>query len=146
MYFFHRLEVGFVGHPSPRITWLRDGQEIMSCQDFQINTSPNKSFLWISQVYPEDTGLYQVRAENPFGMAECKGSLTVQGERGTRWNAPTHIGLADLDVVCQMESSSRKTQTSFAIDGLMQKRCKSGALALELHLCLHVWCVAYTIM
>lgn len=75
-----RLEVHFTGFPTAEIQWFREGVEIQPSRDFQITNLFQKSFLLIPEVFPEDAGMITVRAINPFGMAECRGMLTVAGE------------------------------------------------------------------
>ena len=79
-FIYCRLDVHFVGNPTPDIHWYREGIEIQPSRDFQITLLPGKSFLYIPEIFPEDAGLYMVRANNPYGMAECKARLVVQGE------------------------------------------------------------------
>lgn len=74
------MEVNFSGYPYPDITWFREGIEIKSSNDFRITTLNNKSFLLIKEVFVEDQGQFTVRASNQFGLAECKGALTVEGQ------------------------------------------------------------------
>lgn len=67
-----RLEVHFKGYPPPVITWYRDNFEIQPSHDFQIVTTETTSKLSIPEVFPEDTGMFTVKAYNMYGMVQCK--------------------------------------------------------------------------
>ncbi|XP_013393635.1 titin [Lingula anatina] len=72
-----RFDVEFTGFPTPNITWYRDSFQIQPSRDFQISTQSTKSTLFIPEVFPEDDGMYTVKASNPYGMVVSKGKLTV---------------------------------------------------------------------
>ncbi len=80
-YFPHRFSVQYSGAPTPVITWYREGFEIQTSRDFQIMTTATRSTLYIPEVFPEDTGMFTVKIQNQYGMAQCKAMLEVQGKR-----------------------------------------------------------------
>jgi hypothetical protein len=73
-----RMEVNYVGFPTPVIHWYREGVEIQPSRDFQITNLHQKSILVIPEVFLEDAGVFSVRAVSAFGMAECSAALTVE--------------------------------------------------------------------
>ncbi|KAK3082882.1 hypothetical protein FSP39_007872 [Pinctada imbricata] len=77
------LEVQFKGYPPPIISWYRDNFEIHPSHDFQILTTETNSTLYIPEVFPEDTGLFMVKAYNMYGTVQCKAKLTVVEEEET---------------------------------------------------------------
>lgn len=48
---------------------------------FQIRVTETSSTLHISEAFPEDTGMYTVKAYNKYGMTQCKAKLTVLGKK-----------------------------------------------------------------
>ena len=90
LYLF-RLEVHFKGFPPPIISWYRDNFEIQPSHDFQINTTETVSTLSIPEVFPEDTGMFMVKAYNMYGTVQCKAKLTVVGQYHTNVTSlPNH--------------------------------------------------------
>ncbi len=75
----YRFSVQYSGAPTPTITWYREGFEIQTSRDFQIMTTATRSTLYIPEVFPEDTGMFTVKVQNQYGMAQCKAMLEVQG-------------------------------------------------------------------
>lgn len=73
------MEVGFTGFPTPEIHWFREGIEIQPSRDFQITHLYQKSELVIPEVFLEDAGVFMVRATSPYGLAECRALLVVEG-------------------------------------------------------------------
>eukprot|EP00106_Octopus_bimaculoides_P016754 XP_014784196.1 PREDICTED: titin-like isoform X3 [Octopus bimaculoides] len=74
------LKVHFTSNPPPIITWYRDSIEIHNSWDFQIRVTETCSTLHISEVFPEDSGMYTVKAYNKYGMTQCKAKMTVMEE------------------------------------------------------------------
>lgn len=63
------------GNPSPNITWLFNADPISpSSQRFQISGSS----LVITDVTPQDEGVFQCLLDNGIGSATSYGMLTVQ--------------------------------------------------------------------
>ena len=70
-----------VGKPTPRVTWLHDGQPIKEAKDVVIfQDTEGVCRLAISEAFPEDAGVYTCTATNPVGEAVCAASLVVEGK------------------------------------------------------------------
>ena len=78
-------ETRFVGKvrgiPMPEVTWYHDGKVVYDNPDFR--TSYNKEtgevVLFIVEVFPQDTGVYECVAVNRYGRASTRAQLTVEG-------------------------------------------------------------------
>lgn len=68
------------GHPSPTITWEKDGQQIKPSRYFIMSQEGSDTHvLRISEAFPEDEGTYKCVAVNSSGQAQCSASLHVLG-------------------------------------------------------------------
>lgn len=76
-----RFEVEFDGDPLPTVKWYRENFQINNSKDFQIHTMSTKSILIIRQVFPEDSAVFSVIAENRGGTAKCSANLVVEQRR-----------------------------------------------------------------
>jgi titin len=75
-----KLEVKVIGNPKPEIRWIKNGQEIHSSEEYQIeNFEDGTSVLIINDVYPDDTGEIKVEAYNALGVAETTTFFVVEG-------------------------------------------------------------------
>lgn len=78
-----KLEVKVTGKPKPVGKWLKQGQEIVSSNEFIIeNLDDGTSILTISEVYPDDTGDITYEAHNPLGVAVTTTQLVVESVEG----------------------------------------------------------------
>ncbi|KAL2299451.1 hypothetical protein Nmel_014107, partial [Mimus melanotis] len=66
------------GIPNPRITWLKNGIDIMPRLSKQLSLLANGSELHISSVRYEDTGAYTCIAKNEVGVDEDISSLFIE--------------------------------------------------------------------
>ncbi|XP_009320997.1 PREDICTED: follistatin-related protein 4 isoform X2 [Pygoscelis adeliae] len=66
------------GIPNPRITWLKNGIDIMPILSKQLTLLANGSELHISSVRYEDTGAYTCIAKNEVGVDEDISSLFIE--------------------------------------------------------------------
>ncbi|KAI3354042.1 hypothetical protein L3Q82_018605 [Scortum barcoo] len=64
------------GNPSPNITWLFNADPIAPSQRFQISGSS----LVITDVTPQDEGVFQCLLDNGIGSAQSCGTLTTQSD------------------------------------------------------------------
>ncbi|XP_028966661.1 muscle M-line assembly protein unc-89-like [Galendromus occidentalis] len=73
------FECRVVGTPTPSIRWFQNRREVKPSADFQPEFDAVTGFcrLVISEVYPDDQGIYTCRATNPFGEDETTAPLTV---------------------------------------------------------------------
>ncbi|CAG5126021.1 unnamed protein product [Candidula unifasciata] len=72
------LEVSFFAKPAPTVTWYIDNKPVKSTADFHITTTETKSVMVISEIYPEDEGIYKVVLENEVGRVESEATVTVE--------------------------------------------------------------------
>lgn len=73
-----KFEVKVIGHPKPRVKWLKHGEEILPSDEFQIeNLDDGTSILIINDVYPDDTGEIKFEAYNAVGVAETTTQFEV---------------------------------------------------------------------
>ena len=66
-------------NPEPMVAWYKDGKDVDTsiCKTSQ---DRNKYSLRINEVFEEDEGLYECRAENPGGDCVCSATLKVLGK------------------------------------------------------------------
>jgi hemicentin len=64
-----RFECEFDGHPSPKVSWLRDGKPLTPKDGYEIQTdaTTGKSVLVVSQAAPKHAGPITVRLDNGVG-------------------------------------------------------------------------------
>lgn len=73
-----KFEVKVIGHPKPKVKWLKHGEEILPSDEFQIeNLDDGTSILIINDVYPDDTGEIKFEAYNVVGVAETTTQFEV---------------------------------------------------------------------
>ncbi len=75
-----RFTVRVSGKPVPEVTWYREGSQIVSSPDFEIQQEGDLHTLYIPEVFYEDAGKFSVRAENRAGEALCSADLIVHGQ------------------------------------------------------------------
>lgn len=72
------LEVKVIGQPKPDIKWLKQGEEIVASEEYQIeNFEDGTSILVINDVYPDDAGIFTFEATNPLGVAVARTELVI---------------------------------------------------------------------
>ena len=74
-----KLTVRVAGHPTPEVTWYREGSQIISSPDFEIVQEGDIHSLYIPEVFYEDAGKFTVQAKNIGGQAETSANLNVTG-------------------------------------------------------------------
>lgn len=68
------------GQPVPEITWYHADQPIKSDDVYRVVPGEEgESTLEIPEIFPEDSGIYTVRAVNEAGTVESTAILTVTG-------------------------------------------------------------------
>lgn len=68
------------GVPKPTVSWYKDGLEIQSCPEFQIEEFEDGTCtLTVPQVFPDDNGEITVQAYNDLGVATTSTALEVIG-------------------------------------------------------------------
>lgn len=74
------MEVKVRGKPKPEGKWYKQGIEIKSSQEFQIEEfEDGTSVLTIAETYPDDTGEIVFEALNPLGVSTTTTYLSVEG-------------------------------------------------------------------
>lgn len=74
------LEVKVIGKPKPEVKWLREDEEIIPSEEYEIENKPDgTSVLVIKNINPEDTGKITFEAHNSVGVAETETELIVEG-------------------------------------------------------------------
>ncbi|CAD6198030.1 unnamed protein product [Caenorhabditis auriculariae] len=71
------LECQLEGHPDPAIKWLKDGHNVSTCPDYQIQEEGLKHRLIISQVQAADSGRFTAQAANSAGIKQSTCILIV---------------------------------------------------------------------
>ncbi|CDW54859.1 I-set domain containing protein [Trichuris trichiura] len=99
------LECQLEGQPDPVIKWLKDGQNVTNCPDYQLTQEGNKVKLVIPSVQTSDSGRFDCQALNAAGSKSSSCILivapTVPDLGGARFGAvpspappPTPVGPA----------------------------------------------------
>ena len=68
------------GNPPPLVTWLKNGEAIISSNYFQVSDGGRR--LNILGLVPRDAGMYQCTAENEVGSIQASASLTIRQATG----------------------------------------------------------------
>ncbi|KAK6058392.1 hypothetical protein COOONC_04040 [Cooperia oncophora] len=83
------------GEPKPIVNWFKDGQQLPNTGRFQATETDGQYRLSISNILPQDVGIYECVAKNAAGEARCKARLNVNltqtgkgSEEGPRYEAP----------------------------------------------------------
>jgi len=68
------------GKPKPEGKWYKQGIEIVSSQEFQIEEfEDGTSVLTIAETFPDDTGEIVFEAHNALGVSTTTAYLSVEG-------------------------------------------------------------------
>uniref|UniRef100_W5N1X5 Myosin, light chain kinase 5 n=1 Tax=Lepisosteus oculatus TaxID=7918 RepID=W5N1X5_LEPOC len=72
------LSCNIIGYPDPEVLWHHDEDPIKETLRVQINYTENgQCSLIISNVQPEDSGVYSCKATNSLGTAQSSATLTI---------------------------------------------------------------------
>ncbi|GIY77540.1 titin [Caerostris extrusa] len=74
------MTVEATGIPIPTLQWFHNNQELKPSRDFKVTTEGGKSSLLIAEVFPDDAGVYSVKATNKTGQASTTATLNVISE------------------------------------------------------------------
>jgi len=68
--------------PYPQVCWYFEGSPIDTSDIYVVecNVASGVYSLHLPECFPEDSGVYTVRATNSHGIIECNATLTVRGE------------------------------------------------------------------
>ncbi|XP_065350378.1 titin homolog isoform X13 [Cloeon dipterum] len=79
-----RFQCAIAGHPTPWVTWDKDGLILTPSRRLTIKEKDDLRIVEISEVTVEDAGLYRVTLENDVGRVEASARLDVIGPVGSR--------------------------------------------------------------
>lgn len=71
------LKVEFEALPPPEIFWYREGLQMESSLDFNIQSTQTSSTLRIREGFKTDSGVFQVKLFNSAGYAETRAYLAI---------------------------------------------------------------------
>ncbi|XP_064466557.1 myosin light chain kinase, smooth muscle-like [Ornithodoros turicata] len=83
------LRVEAHGVPDPTFSWYFEGRQLKSSRDFLVTTEGLTSNVMIAELFPEDAGPYECRAQNPAGRATTSANLSVLPAGGPESGAVT---------------------------------------------------------
>ncbi|XP_013865310.1 leucine-rich repeats and immunoglobulin-like domains protein 1 [Austrofundulus limnaeus] len=73
-----RLECAAKGHPTPEIAWQKDGgTDFPAARERRMHVMPDDDVFFITDVKPEDQGVYSCTAKNTAGAVSANATLTV---------------------------------------------------------------------
>ncbi|XP_065351311.1 leucine-rich repeats and immunoglobulin-like domains protein 3 [Cloeon dipterum] len=72
-----RFQCAIVGHPTPWVTWDKDGLILTPSRRLTIKEKDDLRLVEISEVTVEDAGLYRATLENDVGRIEGSARLDV---------------------------------------------------------------------
>ncbi|KAG5274497.1 hypothetical protein AALO_G00136970 [Alosa alosa] len=73
-----RLECAAEGHPAPQMAWQKDGgTDFPAARERRMHVMPDDDVFFITDVKPEDAGVYSCTARNSAGTASANATLTV---------------------------------------------------------------------
>lgn len=80
-----RFTTVVVGSPVLNVQWLHNSKPVQQNPDFLVEFNPQTGVtsLEITDVFPQDTGMYECVASNEFGRASVSTHLTVEGRFGS---------------------------------------------------------------
>ncbi|XP_066996546.2 titin homolog isoform X2 [Anabrus simplex] len=82
-----RFQCAIAGHPTPWVTWDKDGLLVTPSARLTLSEKDDLRVLQVEEVTPEDAGLYRVTLENEVGRVEASARLEVIGRHGSRTRA-----------------------------------------------------------
>ncbi|XP_067120871.1 titin [Centruroides vittatus] len=75
-----QMEAEVTGQPEPQVEWYRNGVKLKNSPDFRITSIGNVHQLLIPEVFPDDSGTFQITATNSCGEATSTADLIVEEE------------------------------------------------------------------
>jgi hypothetical protein len=75
-----RFQCAIAGHPTPWVTWDKDGLLVTPSARLTLSERDDLRILEISEVTVEDAGFYRITLENEVGRVEASARLEVIGE------------------------------------------------------------------
>nr|XP_046469209.1 titin homolog isoform X3 [Neodiprion pinetum] len=78
-----RFQCAVSGHPTPWVTWDKNGVVVTPSTRISVKERDDVRVLEISEVTVEDAGLYRVTLENDVGRVEATARLEIIGRHGS---------------------------------------------------------------
>lgn len=75
-----RFQCAIAGHPTPWVSWDKDGVLVTPSARLTLSERDDLRILEISEVTVEDAGFYRIALENEVGRIEASARLEVIGE------------------------------------------------------------------
>ena len=77
-----QLDVKITGNPEAKVTWYKDGQEVIASTRIHLLSDPESGLysLLLSPAKAEDEGEFRCMASNMGGSVACQAQLLVEGE------------------------------------------------------------------
>jgi len=75
-----RFQCAIAGHPTPWVSWDKDGILVTPSARLTLSERDDLRILEISEVTVEDAGFYRITLENEVGRVEASARLEVIGE------------------------------------------------------------------
>lgn len=72
-----RFQCAIAGHPDPWVTWQKNGEIVTPSARLRITEKEDIRTLEISEVTPNDSGIYKIILENDVGRVEASAKLDV---------------------------------------------------------------------
>ncbi|PNF38135.1 hypothetical protein B7P43_G14603, partial [Cryptotermes secundus] len=79
-----RFQCAIAGHPTPWVTWDKDGLLVTPSARLTLSERDDLRILEISEVTVEDAGFYRITLENEVGRVEASARLEVIGHNSGR--------------------------------------------------------------
>ena len=76
-----KLELQASGYPRPKVTWYKDGKEIVPDKKFKVKREGDKYSLVIPKASLDAAGKYKAKVKNPLGEEECDAEVVVNAKR-----------------------------------------------------------------
>ena len=78
-----RFEVGIIGQPSPKVTWLKDGVQIRESTKVKFGLQNRVHSITVDNCDSNDIGCYECVAINSKGRISCQAMLSIDSDFGS---------------------------------------------------------------
>ncbi|XP_026670518.1 titin homolog [Ceratina calcarata] len=85
-----RLTCTVLGHPEPRVYWMKDGEKLdITSNKYKTRFDNGMAYFELHEAHPDDSGLYTCVAENVHGIASTESALKVYPDFQPALSPPT---------------------------------------------------------